>query len=310
MIIALFLAALPTGLAPVTPLALAPSVRFQDEAGEDASTDKGDEAKPKRATEWPEVSKDMAKDLKTELARLRKANTEEMAIGGRVALIEMGALAGPELLKALGKEKSEEARERIVEVLDEITTWEHTRLLAKEFGSRSADVRLLTLRRAAAFPDKGIVKEALAAYAAAEERVDTKNEVKHELYYAALAVVSAGDLTGLGVLSKRAENLWGKSGAEIRSAIEAVRGEEATTLLIKQLETGERIEKVAALRLLAGCGSPEAGKAAAKSYLDNSDNSLRVAAINAMRGIVDGDLPIDKLSVFEAVGLANEWKTR
>lgn len=314
MITALFLAALPTTLAPLQPVAVAPCVYLQDGAGEEEADETGaddaDAKKPKRATAWPEVSKDVKKELKTELARLRKANTEEMAAGGRAALLKMGALAGPDLLKALEKEKSEDARERIVSVLNEITGWEHTRLLAKQFGNRSADVRLLALRRAAAFPDEGIAKEALAAFAAAEKRLDTKKEVKHELYYASLAVVSAGDLTGIPVLSKRAEKFWGKSGNEIRSAVEAVRGEEVTTLLIKQLKDGDRKAKVSALRLLAGCGSPEAGKAAAKSYLDNTDNSLRVAAINAMRGIVDGDLPIDKLSVFEAVELANEWKAR
>ena len=222
----------------------------------------------------------------------------------------MGAVAAPDLIKALGKERDDDARDRIVEVLDAITGWEHTRLLAAHFDDRSEHVRLLTLRRAAAFPDQGIRASAVAALAAAEERLDTKKEIKHESYYAALAVVSSGDLGGLEILSKRAENLWADSGAEIRTAVEAVRGDEATELLAKQLADGKRKQKVAALRLLAGCGSPERGKALAKASLSDSDNSIRVAAINAMRGIVDGDLPIDKLSVFEAVELANEWKSR
>jgi len=47
-----------------------------------------------------------------------------------------------------------------------------------------------------------------------------------------------------------------------------------------------------------------------KPQLDNTDNSIRIAAINALRGIVDGDLPIANLPVFEAIELAKKWKTR
>ena len=277
---------------------------------QDGTEEPVDEKQPKRAEAWPEVTKDLGKELKTEISRLRKASTEGMASGGRDALVKLGAVAAPDLIKALGKERDEDARERIVEVLDSITGWEHTRLLAEHFEDRSEHVRLLTLRRAAAFPDECIRKAAVAAMGAPEKRLDTKNEVKHEAYYAALAVVSSGDLAGLDILAKRAEKLWAGSGTEIRTAVEAVRGDEATEVLAKQIADGDRKQKVAALRLLAGCGSAERGKALAKSSLSDSDNSIRVAAINAMRGIVDGDLPIDKLSVFEAVELANEWKSR
>jgi hypothetical protein len=44
--------------------------------------------------------------------------------------------------------------------------------------------------------------------------------------------------------------------------------------------------------------------------LDDTDNSIRVAAINAMRGIVDGELPITNLPVFEAIELAKKWKEK
>jgi len=47
-----------------------------------------------------------------------------------------------------------------------------------------------------------------------------------------------------------------------------------------------------------------------KRELDSTDNSIRIAAINAMRGIVDGDLPIANLPVFEAIELAKKWKER
>jgi len=63
------------------------------------------------------------------------------------------------------------------------------------------------------------------------------------------------------------------------------------------------------LRMLAGCGDASALPPIRK-YLDDDDNQIRVAAINACRGIVDGDPPLEQLPVFEAIETAKKWKDR
>ena len=68
-------------------------------------------------------------------------------------------------------------------------------------------------------------------------------------------------------------------------------------------------QTVAGLRLLAGCGDASA-LAAVGRHLDSSDNSIRIEAINACRGIVDGDPPLARLSAFEAIEVAKKWKGR
>jgi hypothetical protein len=45
-------------------------------------------------------------------------------------------------------------------------------------------------------------------------------------------------------------------------------------------------------------------------FLDTNDNTLRIAAINALRGIVDGEPPIERLAVFDAIEMAKTWKER
>lgn len=265
---------------------------------------------PAPLDEWPAADKDTTKLISKELGRVRKAGTPAMAAGGREALIEIGDSAGPALLKALAKERKEEARERIAEVLVDITDRRHSRLFAAEFGSKSEHVRLFALERASNFPDPAIRELAEAAYAAAEKRVDTKKEIKHELYFAALALCSSGSIEGLDVLHARALKDWGKCGQQVRAAIEALRGAEASERVASLLDEDDRKATVAALRLLAGCGTKESAGPLVKSLLDSPDNSIRVAAINAARGIVDGDLPLDRLPVFEAVELANKWKAR
>ena len=48
--------------------------------------------------------------------------------------------------------------------------------------------------------------------------------------------------------------------------------------------------------------------AKAKSFLDSNDNTVRVAAINAVLGIAENKPPVANLSAFEAVELAKKLK--
>jgi hypothetical protein len=63
------------------------------------------------------------------------------------------------------------------------------------------------------------------------------------------------------------------------------------------------------LNLLSACGT-QGDTSAVKPFLDSDDHQIRVAAINALRGMVDGEGPIDKLPVFDAIDLAKQWKNR
>ena len=47
-----------------------------------------------------------------------------------------------------------------------------------------------------------------------------------------------------------------------------------------------------------------------RGFLDVSDNRLKVAAINALRGMYDREPPLEKLPVFEAIDMAEAWKGR
>lgn len=119
----------------------------------------------------------------------------------------------------------------------------------------------------------------------------------------------AGSIKGLHTLIAQAMKRWDKKGPEMRIALEGVRGPEATKEVGEHLADPDRKVKVAALHLLGGCGDKTiTGKI--KPLLDETDNSIRVAAINALRGIVDGELPIEGLSAFEAIEMAKKWKEK
>ena len=266
-----------------------------------------------RLEAWPEIPKKERKTVRTDIDRLRKAHTEGMGEQAHEALIARGASIVPELLPKLGKEKDADALERMDVVLSAVIGPEHTRLLAKEFADKSQPVRTWALGAAARFPEPGFRAEAEKALAKLEkrlERVDEKTKAdKAEHLAAALAATAAGSLEGLDYLHVRARKGWGKYAGEMRVALEAARGAAATEAVAAHL-AGDRVDKVAALNLLSGCGSKAEAVPIIKPFLDDTDNSIRIAAINALRGIVDGDPPVDKLSVFEAIELANQWKAR
>jgi hypothetical protein len=284
-------------------------------SGEAARVADGPRQEPERLERWP-VPAD-PQQLEVDVQRLRKAATEGMERGAREALRGAGAAAAPGLVEALRKERDPAARARVVSVLVSITGPEHTRLLAPLFEDRSPEVRIWALGRAAAFPDPGLRGAAEAArertLRALEHpklREEERDALREERYRASLCCAAAGSIVGLDELVLRARQDWARSGPELRTALVSVRGPAATERLTPLLEGEDRTQVVAALSLLAVCGEREGTPARVKPLLDHTDNTIRVAAINALRGIVDGDPPLDRLPVFEAIEQASAWKRR
>jgi hypothetical protein len=264
----------------------------------------GDPA-PEKLEAWPELSHPERKAVEVEIQKLTKARTPEMAASAEAALVG-AAGAMPLLLAAYAKEKDEEVSARLSQAMLGATDARHTRLLAHEFTHKSAAVRAWCLRRAAAFPDAGVraaAEQAVLAVARAGAKADPE-----ERYAASLCSAAAGSLVGLDVLREWAAEDWAERGAELRTALASVRGTEASSLLAPGLG-GERLEVVAALRLLSAAGDQSVVPAVAR-HLDSDDNQVRVAAINALRGIVDRQEPLEELSVFGAIELAKTWKAR
>jgi len=259
----------------------------------------------KRLEAWPGVADEDQVELDVE--RLRKARTEEMGVQAREALLDAGAGVAPYLLPVLGREEDEDTRRRIVAVLDGVTGPAHTRLLAREFGAGAAPLRRWCLLRVARFPDPGVRAAAQEALARATK---ARKPDPEDVYAASLCALSAGSLAGFDAVAARAEKHWGACAPEVRTALESVRGVEATLRVAPMLAEESRLRRVCGLNLLAGCGERETAVRLVAPFLDDSDNSLRVAAINALRGIVDGDPPIEKLAVFDAIERAAKWKQR
>jgi hypothetical protein len=260
---------------------------------------------PKRLEAWPALT-EKARTQK-DILRLRKAKTEEMGIQASAALIKDGAAAAPLLIEAFAKERGEEARERVLEVLDQVVGRAHTRLLEPWFKSKYGHVRVWALRKAAAGVDPELVDAAREFWAGLSKR--GRKLVDGERQAAALLLVSAGDTEGLTELFALARKDWKHEGPALRVIVAGVRGEAGEGWLLTQLTGGDRKAKSAALRLLSVAGSRTTLNRLGP-YLESTDNTLRIDAINVCRGLVDGDPPLTKLAVFEAIELAQSWRAR
>jgi hypothetical protein len=264
---------------------------------------------PKRLTEWPKIIK--GTKVKVDIARLRKANTEEMGAGAHAKLVEAGPGVAPQLIeilasKTLANPKYDDTAARFIAVLDELTDASHTRLIEPGMLSKSPRLQSWALQRVALFPDPG-TKETAEQALAKLRKAKLKDERFLSLpFHSALACAAAGSTAGLDVIYERVDKTWRDVSRQVRSALDGVRGDAATEFALAKLAIDDRAKKVAALRMLAGCGSNMA-LAKLREPLDSSDNSIRVSAINACRGIVDGALPLEKLSAFTAVEKAQSW---
>jgi hypothetical protein len=263
---------------------------------------------------WPAVPADRQEQLAMDYTRLRKAHTAEMGAQAHRSLLSIGDCAVPGLLPALEKETNEAGRERVRETLNELIRAEHTRLLAKEFTSKLPAVREYCLLRAAAFPDPALLADAEKALAFAKP--DPNRKIKppplapDELYAAALCCASAGSIAGLDVLQERAIKQWIPRRNELMTALHGVRGKPATEALAPWIKHEDRAQRLAAINLLSACGEKATAVPLIRPFLDETDGGLKIAAINALRGIVDNAPPIDNLSIFEAVEKAKEWQKR
>ncbi len=265
---------------------------------------KFDSSKVTYLTAWPKPQK--KEQITTDLDRVVKASIPEMAEGGHQGLVAEGTAAVPFVLERYGREKDDEVLARLKAVLMEITKPEQTRLLAQDFAHKDLLHRTFALWRCAAWPDAQIKPLAEAAWAKVVKQGEKADA--DERYAAALCTTASGSLAAFDAVFEIAQKSWAKKGGELRIALEAVRGPEPTKTLLGRLG-GERKAKIAALKMLAGCGDKSA-VGPLKPLLDDTDNEIRVVTINALRGIVDGDSPLDQLSAFESIEMAKKWKER
>ncbi|QDV05662.1 hypothetical protein Poly30_11610 [Planctomycetes bacterium Poly30] len=304
------------GLAAPAP-ALALSLSSTQQAVTAILQDSADAKAGEKATAWPEP-RDVAA-VKKSVAKIRSAQSDEMEAAGRSEIEQEGAAAAPVLLRAIARESKSDAIQRMRSALDLVTTKEHTRLLAESLDDRSPELRMCVLRRLAVLGDPGLKDRAEAFFQDVKEKAADAKKAKKlhedEVDRAAIFTLATGSTASLDhCLDLAGSKVWPAWRETLREA--AGRAKEAGSTVAEGLQAAlspsanpDISRRVAALRLIAYAGTEAQARSVLPS-LDDTANHVKVAAVNALRMMVDGDEPLDKLSTFDAIERANKWKAR
>jgi hypothetical protein len=206
----------------------------------------------------------------------------------------------PVLLGAMHDRQKPKIVERLSFFLDQLLKKEHAALLAKEYRPKNKTLSLYLVRKLASFEDKALIPFLKRAQ---------KNSDPQIIQTATLALASLGETSTLPYLAKMARDNWQNENRQIRKAALGLHGDKASDLLVPMLAKADDDLRIGILRVLAVAGTKKVSSAVSR-YLDSTKHQIRVAAVNALRGIVDGDAPYANLSVFSAIEEVKKWKRR
>ena len=274
-------------------------------------------AAPEKAAAWPEPRDAAA--LAKSVAKVRAARSVDMEAAGRSEIQVEGAASAPLLIRAIAKERKDDARARLCDALGLITTQEHTRLLAESLDHKSAGLRVYIMRRLATLGDPGLKERAETIFADVKAKAADPKKAKKlhedEVDRAAILTLSTGSTMGLehcvSMAGSKAWSAWREPMRAAATQAKAAGAEVANRLqaVLASTSNPSLADRAGALRLIAYAGTEKHARSVLSS-LDDTANHIKVAAVNALRMMVDGDAPIDKLSSFDAIERANKWKAR
>ncbi|MEZ5988583.1 MAG: hypothetical protein R3F30_05580 [Planctomycetota bacterium] len=249
--------------------------------------------------DWPKLQYAKKEAALGYIAKLASAK-QDVADKARDALAAYGPGVCPVLLAAYHERAKPGTLEALRGLLDELATKEWGPVLEREHNDKNVLLTRYIVARLDGFHD--------ARYADYFRKVAALGDEEASLT-ASYALAAIGDAAALDFLIERARKDWNGEKARILAALPALKSDEVTDRLCGFLEARTTAEKLVGLRLLNAAGTKKATSKVA-GFLNDESNILRVEAVNALRGIVDGKAPYDQLPVFKSIEVVKEWKRR
>ncbi|MCC6672480.1 MAG: hypothetical protein IT458_15555 [Planctomycetes bacterium] len=250
------------------------------------------------ASEWPKLER-AAQERVQQLFENLARNEPELTAKAEQELLGLGPAAAPLLLNRISDQPTN-FNASLCLVLDATTRVEHTALLARFAKDRRVNLRRYVVERLALLPDPAMRPVLEAA---------TKDKDAEVVFRAHLGLVAIGQWSSLEPVFERAQAEWREMGALIHRATAPARGPAPSQWLLDRMARGEVRTKVAGLRMLRALGAKESAPAL-RPYLTTEEHLVKKEAINALRVMVDGEKPLEDLSVFQAIEMAKTWSAR
>lgn len=241
------------------------------------------------------------KAAQEDLVALRRAEKEEARLALRARLVALGEGVIPALFEAAPKSSEAGRFGDLAAVLDAVLVeadlhlaW---RLLKK---TAPAELRIHLARRWADSARKDAA-EFLAPLLA--------DPTPGLAYQAGRGLLRRGDRAGVPAVLEALRTRWTKEAATLRADFAGLERGPLADLPREPLAANNYAERLLGVRLFELFGVKEQARLL-MPLLGESDTTLRLAAIDACRAVVDGAPPLEKPSMTQIIEEAEAWKKR
>lgn len=254
---------------------------------------------PKPQVTWPELS---AADMERAKVLVRRLDDEDQAAVDAAAadLAGLGAAVGPYLLARLA-DRRPTAPARLRAILHDVVEPAYAPLVAEKAASKAPLVREWVVEFLALRHDPRW--RAPLAKAAKDKSPDI-------VLRAQLGLAGLKDTDALAAVFERfAEEDWREHAEFVARCLEPARSPEMAQWLVDHMPPDDEHARIVGLRLMRSLAPKEYAGVIA-TFLDAEQHAVKKEAINALRAVVDGDEPLENLSVFQAIDQAKKWRER
>lgn len=254
---------------------------------------------PKPLAAWPQLSAADRERALTLTGQLKKED-EALRKSAREELVKLGAAATPVLFQKVGDAEKELAlNEELYAVFDATLTAEHRGLIAEQVKKKKIELRKYLLRRLCLMADPAS-KPTFDPF-----RKDADETVQ---LLANLGLAAIKDTEALLVVLEMTRKAWADHVDLVKQALPPARSSECATVVLTFMQKENNEAKAAGLRILRYVAT-ENEQPSIKTMLTSEDHGVVKEAINALR-VIHGMEPLEKLSAFDAIGMAKEWQSK
>ncbi len=283
-------------LALLLPLLCAPMA--QETPAQTPATEKEAPAKKKK---FPRLTSPMKKDVQAGMHLLEKGKDEEKVEAGVQQILAVGEAAIPACLNAAKRMEKADRLPPLWKVLDTLLQDDDLELAWSLLKKNAPDCLRIHLLRRWADSERKDTEEMLATYLSSEHA--------DFAYEAARGLAFRGHPEAISAIELQVRSHWLKDSSRLRQDFANIDRAPLVSSILPLLERKRSKEKLAAVRMFELFGVPEHANKLLP-FLAESDTSLRLAAINACRVVVDQKEPLDHPSMTEIIERGEAWKAR
>jgi len=252
----------------------------------------------------------MKKELQAAIRLIEKGDPEKEEIATGVAQAKaIGEAAIPMLLTSVSRLEKVGRVDHLWVCLDALLHDGHLHLaweLRKKKSPLALDVYLLRRYSDSSRKDSRMFLEEQLGLLEKEKEEARKKTLHYEI---ARGLAFRGQADQLDAIDAVIQEDWLTRATELRADFAGINRKPLADKAAEYLQRRPRKEEIASLHLFELFGEKDQAKKLLH-FLSESDTSIRLAAIDACRVVVDGEPPLNKPSMTEIIERAESWKSR